>query len=194
MKAKCALFLFTFISLVVISCNNQAEIDYEKQRSLEYIDSLQSDLLEIKQKLDGIDFEEIAHRKQYILSEIKLIQEAVKPEQRSEELSKILTDYHGFFMMYENLDKNIETIVKESEELFIQTRTLKQSVENGDYGKEDFKKYLKAEAKEIAQLKTKSAAILDPVIESENMFLKRMEKLEEISKSLKIDSPTPKAQ
>ncbi|MCO6495721.1 MAG: hypothetical protein J5I91_08600 [Bacteroidetes bacterium] len=184
---KLKLYLITGLAILLFACNNQSKTDYDKQRSLEYIDSLQNTLLEIKSKLDNIDFEEIAHRKQYILSELDFIHKTIKPEQRDAELDKILTDYQGFAMMYENLDRNIERIVKQTEELFIQTKTLRKSVENGDYKKEDFKIYLRDEARDLAQLQEDAEKYLEPVIESNEMFLKRMEKLEEITKTLKKD-------
>ncbi|MCZ2129607.1 MAG: hypothetical protein LC109_04995, partial [Bacteroidia bacterium] len=180
--------------LGVVACNQQSKSAYEKQRSLEYIDSLQNDLAQIKYKLDEIDFEEIAHRKQYIISMLDSFQNMDKPQQIDGELKQILIDYQGFAMMYDNLDHHIESIVKEAEELLIQLHTLRQSVEDGDYGKQDFKLYLSEVSNGISELQELSSKYLDPVIDSEAMFLKRMERFEEVVHNIRTNGGAPPVQ
>lgn len=194
MKLKINFLFIILLVLGVVACNQQSKSAYEKQRSLEYIDSLQNDLAQIKYKLDEIDFEEIAHRKQYIISMLDSFQNMDKPQQIDGELKQILIDYQGFAMMYDNLDHHIESIVKEAEELLIQLHTLRQSVEDGDYGKQDFKLYLSEVSNGISELQELSSKYLDPVIDSEAMFLKRMERFEEVEHNIRTNGGAPPVQ
>ncbi|MBX2986130.1 MAG: hypothetical protein KF882_09220 [Bacteroidia bacterium] len=194
MKLKINFLFIILLVLGVVACNQQSKSAYEKQRSLEYIDSLQNDLAQIKYKLDEIDFEEIAHRKQYIISMLDSFQNMDKPQQIDGELKQILIDYQGFAMMYDNLDHHIESIVKEAEELLIQLHTLRQSVEDGDYGKQDFKLYLSEVSNGISELQELSSKYLDPVIDSEAMFLKRMERFEEVVHNIRTNGGAPPVQ
>lgn len=194
MKLKINFLFIILLVLGVVACNQQSKSAYEKQRSLEYIDSLQNDLAQIKYKLDEIDFEEIAHRKQYIISMLDSFQNMDKPQQIDGELKQILIDYQGFAMMYDNLDHHIESIVKEAEELLIQLHTLRQSVEDGDYGKQDFKLYLSEVSNGISELQELSSKYLDPVIDSEAMFLKRMEWFEEVVHNIRTNGGAPPVQ
>jgi chromosome segregation ATPase len=194
MKLKINFLFIILLVLGVVACNQQSKSAYEKQRSLEYIDSLQNDLAQIKYKLDEIDFEEIAHRKQYIISMLDSFQNMDKPQQIDGELKQILIDYQGFAMMYDNLDHHIESIVKEAEELLIQLHTLRQSVEDGDYGKQDFKLYLSEVSNGISELQELRSKYLDPVIDSEAMFLKRMERFEEVVHNIRTNGGAPPVQ
>jgi len=180
--------LLTTFALVLTSlqaCTGNKAAQYEKEQSLLYIDSLFQDLNLVKSKLDKVDFADIAERKEYVESELKLINLYGDSSQFELETIKILEEFRAFSKIYRNLGRYSTNIVKETEELFIQLTTLKKSVEDGDYPKEDFKKYLAQEATDVARLVEYAGIYLDPVIQTETLFFKRLEEVELITKKIK---------
>ena len=168
------------------ACTGNKAAQYEKEQSLLYIDSLFQDLNLVKNKLDKVDFADIAERKEYVESELKLISLYGDSTQFNPETIKVLEEFRAFSKIYRNLGRYSTNIVTETEELFIQLTTLKKSVEDGDYPKEDFKKYLAQEATDVARLVEYAGVYLDPVIQTENLFFKRVEEVELMTKKIKV--------
>jgi len=184
---KFSLFtVFLLLLIVLNACTGNKTAQYEKEQSLRYIDSLFQDLNSIKVKLDKVDFADIAERKEYVESELKLLSIYGDSTQFDPETIKVLEEFRAFSKMYRNLGRYSTNIVTETEELFIQLSTLRKSVENGDYEKEDFKKYLAQETKDVARLVEYVGIYIDPVIQTENLFFKRMEEVELITKKIKV--------
>lgn len=179
MKKISKLYLFTIIGLFANcdfnSVNSDSKLsDFEQNKAVEYIDSLNSDLQEVKLKLDKIDFADIAERKDYIESELVTIQ-LFGDSSINDEMIKNLEEYRALLKMYKNFLKYSKQIVMETEELFVQLETLKKSINKGTYPKEEFKKYFQKEEDDVKRLVEFAAIYLDPVIETESLFFKREE-------------------
>jgi hypothetical protein len=172
--------LFSFV-LALSACTGNSNNAFEKQRSLELIDSLEAQLLQVQSKLKKIDLKDLQERKDYVDAELVFLKVHADPDDLSPEILRILDEYRGFSKMYKNIGKYGPRIIAENEELSIQLRTLRKSVEKGDYAKEQFKVYLAKEREDVMKLSEYASVYIDPIVETEPLFFKRMDEIEALS-------------
>lgn len=181
------LFTFLFISIALFSaCNNDAP-DYEKQAELQYLDTLNKRLLGIKGLLDKVELADIEERSEVIehnvqFCNLKMKEKAIEPD---EEMNRLFEEYKALDRLYLNTANKYTSIVKQTEELFIQVKTLKESANDKDYDKAVFKVYFNQAKKEILALHDLAQNTLKLCVESESVFTRRQEEVEDLAEQLK---------
>lgn len=181
------LFTFLFISACVFTACNQQGVDYEKQAELQYLDTLNSKLLDVKSLLDRVELADIEERSEVIEHNLSYCQ--LKMEEKGieadEEINRLFEEYKALDRLYLNTAKQYTPIVKQTEDLFLQVKTLKESANDKDYDKSVFKLYFNQAKKEILALHRLSLNTLKLVVESESVFTRRQEEVEALAEELK---------
>lgn len=181
------LFTFLFISIALFSaCNNDVP-DYEKQAELQYLDTLNERLLGIKGLLDKVELADIEERSEVIehniqFCNLKMQEKGIEPD---EEIKRLFEEYKALDRLYLNTANKYTSIVKQTEELFIQVKTLKESANSKDYDKAVFKVYFNQAKKEILALHDMAQNTLKLCVESESVFTRRQEEVEDLAEQLK---------
>ncbi len=181
------LLIYLFIVLTFFSnCNNGAT-DFEKQAELQYLDTLNSRLLFVESLLKKVDLSDIEDRKEIIennllFCETKLKEKDIEPEG---EIERTLQEYKGLGKLYTYTISNYKPIVMQLEELFIQVKTLKESANAKDYNKDIFKQYFNREKADVLKLYDLAINTLNPCIETESVFTRRQQEVEELAENLK---------
>lgn len=172
--------------LAFSACNNQTT-DYEKQAELQYLDTLNERLLDVKSLLDKVELADIEERSEVIehniqFCNLKMEEKAIEPD---EEMKRLFEEYKALDRLYLNTAKQYTNIVKKAEELFIQVKTLKESANAKDYDKAVFKVYFNDAKKEIIAMHQLSQNTLKLCVESESVFTRRQEEVEDLAEQLK---------
>lgn len=188
---KFVLMFKLFVKLIIIipfiySCNNNGT-DYEKTAELQYLDTLSVRLASVKDLLDKVELADIQERRDIIENnsrycEMRYKELGVEPGQ---DVVRLLDEYKALGKLYENTIASYKPIVMQMEELLIQVKTLKESANDKDYNKETFKVYFNKEKEEVIALYNLANNTLGPCVETESVFSKRQEAVEELSESLK---------
>ena len=181
------LFTFLFISASILSACNSSDIDYEKQVELQYLDTLNERLFNVKALLDKVELADIEERSEVIehnveFCNLKMTEKAIEPD---EEIKRLFEEYKALDRLYLNSIKQYTTIVKQTEELFLQVKTLKESANQKDYDRAVFKLYFNQAKKEILALHQLAQNTLKLVVESESVFTRRQEEVESLAEELK---------
>lgn len=177
--------LAVLVTMSTSACNN-SNSDYEQQKALELIDSLHVQLNQVKSKLSQIDFADIVERKEFIEQELKLIQMYNSEIPADDVLLQALEEYRALTKIYRNALRHSKEIVMETEELTIQINTLKKTMQTQQYQKEEFKTYLQQEKEDVAQLIEYANIYLDPILETEHFFFKRMEVVSKFTDAIRL--------
>lgn len=69
----------------------------------------------------------------------------------------------------------------ETEELLIQLKTLRKSVNKSEYSKAEFKQYFSKEKEDVHKLKEYAEIYLKPVIETDGLFERRVQELQKLN-------------
>ncbi|MDI1233985.1 MAG: hypothetical protein PSX81_06880 [bacterium] len=181
------LFPYLFILSCFYCACNAPKPDYETQVELQYLDTLNDRLLGIKTLLDKVDLADIEERSEVIehnlqFCSIKMEEKAIEPD---EEMKRLFEEYRALDRLYLNTAKQYTAIVKQTEELFIQIKTLKESAKEKDYDKVVFKVYFNQAKKEILSLNSLAQNTLKLCVESESVFTRRQEEVETLAEALK---------
>ena len=181
------LFTFLFISASILSACNDNRIDYEKQAELQYLDTLNGRLLVVKDLLDKVELADIQERIEVIehnvsFCNLKMEEKAIEPD---EEIKRLFEEYKALDRLYINTANQYTPIVKQTEDLFLQVKTLKESANDKDYDKAVFKVYFNQAKSEILALYKLSQNTLKLVVESESVFTRRQEEVEALAEELK---------
>jgi hypothetical protein len=163
----------------------------EQDKALQFVDSLQQQLMQIKMTLDKVDVNDISERKDFIEAELRIIQMYGDSALMNSELQKSVEEYRALFKIYKNFLMYCKPIIMETEELFVQMKTLKKSVQKGIYPKEEFKTYYKQESEDVYRLKVFVETYYNPVIETEHLFDKRQEELSKITRKIRVKNGIP---
>lgn len=186
MTFKISVISLVFSFLFIFSaCNDNTKSVFEKQRSIELIDSLAFQLQQVESKLKKVDLRDLQERKDYVDAELVFLKLHAESQDLTPEVLRTLDEFRGFSKMYNNIGKYGPRIIAETEELQIQLATLRKSVEKGDYAKEQFKIYLEKERTDVLKLSEYASIYIDPIVETENMFFKRMDEVEALTAKIR---------
>jgi hypothetical protein len=181
----------SIISMMLVSQYSCQQVSGEQDKALQFVDSLHQQLIQIKTTLDKVDVNDISERKDFVEAELRIIQMYGDTALFSSELQKSVEEYRALFKIYKNFLMYCKPIIMETEELFVQMKTLKRSVQKGIYPKEEFKTYYKQESEDIYQLKVFVDTYYDPVIQTEHLFDKRQEELSKITRKIRVNNGIP---
>lgn len=178
---------FVVFLLILVSCNNKYKADYEVQAELRMIDTLHSRLLTVKGWLDKMSLAEIQERKDIIKHNYEFCDEKYREKQIpvDEETGRLMDEYKSYGKLYKRAADSFTPIVTETEELFIQLKTLKESAHSKDYKKETFLKYFEEEKKAVLKLYAFAEMVLKPTVETDLAFERAQKKVEVLAESLK---------
>jgi uncharacterized protein YdcH (DUF465 family) len=184
---KSMLFILSVMTsfFYISSCSDTKIKAYEKEKSLELMDSLSNQLSYVKYLMDEVDMQDIAERRDYVESELTLIRLKADSSDIPQEYIHSLEEFRALFKIYKAGLTNYKKIVMEYEELNTQVATLKQSVQSEEYAKEDFKKYYADEKKDVDRLVEYAEIYLKPILETESLFERRMEEVRNITMKLR---------
>lgn len=186
MRKSMLFILSVMTSLIFISsCSDTKVKAYEKEKSLELLDSLSKQLSYVKYLMDEVDIQDIAERRDYVESELTLIRLKADSTDIPQEYIHSLEEFRALFKIYKAALTNYKKIVMEYEELSTQVITLKQSVQSEEYTKEEFKKYYADEKKDLERLVEYAEIYLKPILETESLFERRMEEVRNITMKLR---------
>jgi archaellum component FlaC len=186
MRKSMLFILSVMTSLIFISsCSDTKVKAYEKEKSLELVDSLSKQLSYVKYLMDEVDIQDIAERRDYVESELTLIRLKADSTDIPQEYIHSLEEFRALFKIYKAALTNYKKIVMEYEELSTQVITLKQSVQSEEYTKEEFKKYYADEKKDVERLVEYAEIYLKPILETESLFERRMEEVRNITMKLR---------
>jgi archaellum component FlaC len=184
---KTILFILSVMTSLFFmsSCSDSKVKAYEKEKSLELVDSLSKQLSYVKYLMDEVDIQDIAERRDYVESELTLIRLKADSTDIPQEYIHSLEEFRALFKIYKAALTNYKKIVMEYEELNTQVITLKQSVQSEEYTKEEFKKYYADEKKDVERLVEYAEIYLKPILETESLFERRMEEVRNITMKLR---------
>lgn len=187
---KSTLFILSLLTSIFYfsSCSDSKIKEFEKEKSLELVDSLSKQLSYVKYLMDEVDMQDIAERRDYVESELTLIRLKADSSDIPLEYMHSLEEFRALFKIYKAGLTNYKKIVMEYEELNSQVITLKQSVQSEDYPKEEFKKYYADEKKDVDRLVEYADIYLKPILETESLFERRMEEIRNITMKLRAKS------
>lgn len=180
------IFYFLLFSFVLTQCKNKT-VEYEIQYELQMIDTLQNRLGEVKTWLDKVDIEDYAERADIIENNYYYCDSYFRSHkiEVTKDISTMMDEYKGLMNIYKIVLNNHKNIVMETEELYIQLKTLKNSTKSKDYKKETFKQYFQKEKEDILKLHDMAKYVLTPAIVTENNFHRRQTEVEELMDSFK---------
>lgn len=164
--------LFSFSTFLHSCKSNQKQ---QQEIEIAMIDSLFVPLNQTKEILN-FDINEIKERTVFIDS-IEVFFKFYNQTTPDPETSLSLDKLFGIKRIYATAIKQYTNCVLETEELFIQLNTLKQSVMENKYSKEEFKKYLAVERKDIYENLNFGKKFIKPVSEIEQEFNRSAEKV-----------------
>lgn len=184
---KSTLFILSLLASIFYfsSCSDSKIKEFEKEKSLELVDSLSKQLSYVKYLMDEADMQDIAERRDYVESELTLIRLKADSTDIPLEYMHSLEEFRALFKIYKAGLTNYKKIVMEYEELNSQVITLKQSVQSEEYPKEEFKKYYADEKKDVDRLVEYADIYLKPILETESLFERRMNEIRNITMKLR---------
>jgi hypothetical protein len=181
-------FFISFLALVLLfSCDNTHKADYEVKAELQLIDTLQTQLDEIKSWLDKISLDEINERYEIIKHNYDFCDTRYREMGKvvDEETARLMDEYKGYGKLYHRASDSFKPLVMEMEELYVQLKTLKASAYSKDYKKEVFLAYFEKEKKAVEDIYEYANNIIKPIIDTDLMFERSQKRVEELAESLK---------
>ncbi|NQW42070.1 MAG: hypothetical protein HQ463_01380 [Bacteroidetes bacterium] len=181
------LIIGIFLLFAVISCKNNQRTESEINSELILIDSLDARLNYVKSFLDETSYEDLQERNDIIDNNYDFCKKSLidKKIVEDEETNRILEEYKAIGFIYKKAIANYKNIVLELEDLYGQSKTLRQSATAKDYNKETYKTYYSQQKEDIGKLILFSNDVLKPVIDTDLTFERRQAEVEDIAESLK---------
>jgi hypothetical protein len=170
-------FLPIFISLLS-SCGNAQE-KFEQDKAIQFMDSLDQQIVQVRNLIERIDIQELEDRKEFLYQELNIAQYQTEP--LSQDDIKVYEDIRALSRIYRNALREYKLIVMETEELIIQLKTLRKSVMKNEYSKEEFKQYFSQEKEDVEKLVEYAETYLRPVVETDNLFERRIVELNKLN-------------
>ncbi|MBL7835892.1 MAG: hypothetical protein JNM67_00100 [Bacteroidetes bacterium] len=181
----------SFLLIVLVACKGGHKADYEVQAELQMLDTLQARLLTVKSWIDKVDLREIQERKDIIDHNLQYIQNHFVESNTlmTPETALLLDEYKNYGKLYKKASDSFKPLVMELEELFIQTKTLKESAHSKDYKKETFLTYFQKEKEDVLKLYDYATMVQRPVVETDLAFERAQQRVEQLAEELKIKRP-----
>ncbi|HEY1045833.1 MAG TPA: hypothetical protein VGF79_05300 [Bacteroidia bacterium] len=181
---------FLPLLFLAAACSSGHKADYEVQAELQMIDTLNQRLQTVKSWLDRMSLDEIKERKSIISHNFEFLEQEFVEQKITvdEENSRLLDEYRGYGKLYKRSLDSFKPIVMETEELFKQLKTLKESAHSKDYKKETFIQYFNKEKADVLTLYEYASTVLKPIIDTDLDFERAEKKVEELCQSLKESS------
>lgn len=181
------LTLAIFALFLIASCSNSNKADYEVKAELQMMDTLKTRLDEVKSWLDKMPLSEIQERKDIVKHNLDFIESSYREsgEKVDLETAQLFDEYKGYGKLYTRSIDAYKRIVMETEELYVQLNTLKESAHSKDYKKELFLNYFHKEKLDVEQLYDFSKKYLHRIIETDLMFERSQKRIEEVAEALK---------
>ncbi len=176
-----------FALFLIASCSNSNKADFEVKAELQMMDTLETRLDEVKSWLDKMPLSEIKERKDIVNHNLDFIESYHKEsgEKVDIETAQLFDEYKGYGKLYGRTIDAYKHIVMETEELYVQLKTLKESAHSKDYKKELFLNYFQKEKADVEQLYNYSKSYLYRIIETDLMFERSQKRIEEVAEKLK---------
>lgn len=182
MEPKLTGFLFFFPILISLlsSCGN-AQGKFEQDKAIQFLDSLDQQMMQVQKLIERIDIHEIENRKEFLYQELQIVQFHTDSTSISQDDIKVYEDIRALSRIYRNALREFKLIVMETEELTIQLKTLRKSVMNNEYTKEEFKLYFSQEKEDVEKLVEYAEIYLRPVVETDGLFERRIVELNKLN-------------
>lgn len=164
--------LTAIIMSFLLSACSSSDKDFIIKKELEMLDTLESRLAVVEQKLD-IDYPEIKERIEEMSIDIMKMRTTEKTFPM--DLSSKMMVYSKIKEEYENFYEPFKYAKEESSDLKVQLITLRESVLKQEFGKEKFKEYYNNEKMALSKLEDYISKYIQPVLDME-MEYRRIQK------------------
>ncbi len=177
-------FTVLFLSVLFAACGGGTDAAYEKQTELRKCDTLKA-AIDTVVKIVNIDIDEIRSRKEEMDSILRRLKFELSspPEPKT---ASVIDTYNGISRTYKTFLEQYSEVIQETEELFYQEKTLRESVQKDRYSgkKEEFKEHWSEEMKSAEKLFGKAQAYVKNISDLEAVYQRSQMEMEKVLPSL----------